>query len=121
MKHNLGVLILILFTISCNNKKAILPAVKMQAVMWDMIKVEAYIQQLIGSDSTIKSPAAIAKMQQEVCGLHGINKAQYLESYKYYNEHPDEMRIILDSISAKTEGERNKIMMNGYSGRKAPK
>ena len=89
--------------------------------MWDMIQLEAYTQQPAVMDSLTLRKTSIFGLQTQILTLHGVNKDQYLKSYQYYNEHPESMRNILDSISVNAERDRDKIMAKKYSGNKMSK
>lgn len=89
--------------------------------MWDMIKLEAYAQQPGVIDSLKRKKTSIYGLQQQILTLYDVNKDQYLKSYKYYNEHPESMRNILDSIAVNAERDRDKIMAKKFSGNKMSK
>lgn len=89
--------------------------------MWDMIQLEAYTQQPAVIDSLKRRKTSIYGLQQQILTLHGVNKDQYLKSYKYYNDHPESMRNILDSIAVNAERDRDKIMAKKFSGNKMSK
>ena len=40
--------------------------------------------------------------------LNNITKDQFYDSYNYYKQHPDLLKVILDSITATSEKERLK-------------
>lgn len=82
---------------------------KMQLVMWDLLEANSFTQRYIKMDS-LKNPAIEnLQMQQQIFQLHKVSKEDFYKSYDYYSSHPDQMRILLDSIVA--IGERNKINM----------
>ena len=82
---------------------------KMQLVMWDLLEANSFTQRYIKMDS-LKNPAIEnLQMQQQIFQLHKVSKDDFYKSYDYYSSHPDQMRILLDSIVA--IGERNKIKM----------
>jgi len=121
MRYLLLICLLSLFITSCNNKKDLLSPKKMQNVMWDMIQLEAYAQQPAVIDSLKRRKTSVSGLQNQILALHGVNKDQYLKSYQYYNEHPESMRNILDSIAVNAERDRDKIMAKKFSGNKMSK
>ena len=121
MRCFLLICVLSFFVESCKDKNELLSPKKMQIVLWDMIQLEAYTQQPAVMDSLKRRHTAIVGLQQQIFTLHGINKDQYLKSYKYYNEHPESMRNILDSIAVNAEKDRDKIMARKFSGNKMSK
>jgi hypothetical protein len=112
----LSFLIILLF--SCGNKKAskgkILSSNKMEAVMWDMMQADAYTEFYLKKDSSKKS-LENAALQKKIFSLHQINKEDFYTSFEYYSNHSSDMRILLDSISAKAERQRNKMLERKYS------
>jgi hypothetical protein len=86
----------------------------MQAVMWDVIQLEAYSQLIVAPDTIKMTPKKNVLLQQKIFSLHGVSKEQYYKSYEYYNAHPEMMRIILDSITTKADRNRGNIMQKRY-------
>jgi hypothetical protein len=105
------------FIFSCGDKQKegrILNAKEMQYVMWDMLQAEAYTQNFLKKDSTKKELVENAALQKKIFELHKISREDFDNSYTYYNAHPDEMKKILDSVSAQAERSRSKVMMERY-------
>jgi len=115
MKHLLVFLFCIALLPSCRDSNATIEPAKMQQVMWDVIQLEAYFQNIILTDSNKLSPLKKAQLQEKVFELHGVSKTQYYISYEYYNAHPEYMRIIMDSITTKAERNRASVMQRKYN------
>jgi phosphorylcholine metabolism protein LicD len=112
----------LLYSCRDKNKNAegkILTAKEMQSVMWDILQADAFTQNFIKKDSTKKDQLENAALQKKIFELHKIKREDFYTSYNYYTAHPDEMRKILDSINAKAERGRNKMMEQRYGGTKA--
>ena len=92
--------LLLLFVYSCNTTSSIIPQKKMQAVMWDLMKADALSQQLILKDSLKKLRQESKKLTDRVFLIHDVTEDQFKKSYQYYSEHPDILKIIVDSINA---------------------
>ncbi len=109
---------------SCGGSKeesgTILTTAKMQDVMWDMLLADAFTEKYLKTDSSKKELVQNAALQQKVFELHKITKGDFYKSYNYYNNHPDLMRIILDSIGVKADRERNGLMNERYSQGRVP-
>lgn len=101
--------------ISCgnNNKipKGVLMPDKMQAVLWDVIKADAYTAEIIKKDSSKNGTTENLKLQKEIFAIHQITKAAFFKSYDYYKTNPGQLKIIMDSIIIQAERNRPKILI----------
>ena len=97
--------------ISCgnNDKKpsGILAPGKMQAVLWDVIKADAFTTEFIKKDSTKNAVAENLKLQQEIFAIHKVSKTDFYKSYEYYRSHTTEFKVMLDSMIAQAERRKN--------------
>ncbi len=102
---------LVLFA-SCENKdkipEGILKPDKMQAVLWDVIKADAFTSEFIKND-TKKDPAEEnLKLQQQIFAIHKITKVDFYNSYDYYkSDNTLLFKKMLDSMVAQAERNRN--------------
>jgi Domain of unknown function (DUF4296) len=100
---------LILF-ISCKNNDKIPPAVlkpeKMQAVLWDVIKADAFTTEFIKKDTAKNAALENLKLQQKIFAIHKITKVEFYNSYDYYKTNTAVFKIMLDSMII--EAGRNK-------------
>ena len=109
---------IIVLLFSCGNKQPegrVLSSDKMQAVMWDIMQAEAYTDFYLKKDSTKNIFLQNAALQKKVFSIHQISKEDFYKTYDFYSSHSNDMRILLDSISAKAERQRNKVMEKKYS------
>ncbi|MFZ4057698.1 MAG: DUF4296 domain-containing protein [Ferruginibacter sp.] len=84
----------------------LLPKEKMEAILWDIIQADAFTEQFVKRDSSKNAAAENVKLQQQIFLLHQVSKDNFYTSYTYYVARPDEIKIILDSIAAKSERDR---------------
>ena len=70
----------------------------MKALMWDIAKVEAYATQYIAVDTTKKLKAETLMLYQKVFALYKTTKEDFERSVKYYEMHPPQQKILLDSV-----------------------
>ena len=105
---------LIIF-ISCGNKDEIpsdiLKPVKMQAVLWDVIKADAFTTGFIKNDSVKNAVDENLKLQQQIFAIHHISKIDFYKSYDYYKTHTTVLSKMLDSIITQA-GKSKKIIYN---------
>jgi Domain of unknown function (DUF4296) len=96
------VLLSAVFLFSCGNKndipKGILKPVKMQTVLWDVLRADAFTFNFITKDSSKRPEAENVKIQQQIFTVHKVSKDEFYKSYEFYKIHPDLMQPILDSI-----------------------
>ena len=95
---------------SCGNKDklpaGVLNPVKMQAVLWDVIKADVFTTDYIKKDSSKNATAENLKLQQQIFAIHKITKADFYTSYDYYKTNTVEFKKIIDSMV--TQAERKK-------------
>lgn len=109
--------IVILFFFSCkeSNKKPddLLSKDKMTQVLWDFMKADVYTTQFVKKlDSSRNDTLTNAAMQQSIFHHHKIKATIFYNSYRYYCTHPEEMKVILDSIESKQSREKRKLEMD---------
>ena len=85
---------------ACKSNKNILPQQKMKLVMWDIVNADEWIKIAAIKDSTIVLKKENIALYNKIFALHKITKDEFYSSYNYYENHPNEMKILLDSISA---------------------
>ena len=106
--------ILIFLVWGCSNKgntqANILKKDKMAAVLWDVMRANSFTELYIKKDSLKNPMLENRKLQQQIFMLHDVSKDDFYKSYQYYLSQPDQMRVILDTIAARSE--RNRIQ--GY-------
>ncbi len=111
--------ILLFFILGCSNNQnkysGIFPKEKMQAVMWDIIGAEVFTEQFIKKDSLKNPLMENMQLQNKIFAIHKITRLDFYKSYDYYLAHADQMRIILDSITAKAERDRTKMVEKHYN------
>ncbi len=110
MMRNCKVFFCLLIFISCGNKNKIPEGVLkpdiMQAILWDVIKADAFTAEIIRKDSVKKTADVNLKLQQEIFTIHKITRENFYKSYDYYKENPGKLKVIMDSMIA--QAERNK-------------
>jgi Domain of unknown function (DUF4296) len=101
MKKLTVLFFIIIFSCSDKNKisKDILPKEKMQEVLWGMICAGEYLDGYVLKKDSIDGVIEKTKIYNQVFRVYHITKEGFDKSYKYYKEHPDMMKEILDSLS----------------------
>jgi hypothetical protein len=100
-------LILPVLLYSCGNNdtlpEGVLKPEKMQAVLWDVIKADAFTNDFIKKDSSKNAASENLKLQQQIFALHKITSADFYSSYDYYKENTVAFKKIIDSMVVKAE------------------
>lgn len=95
---------------ACSSKdevpSTILKPDKMQAVLWDVIKAQAFTDQFVKRDTSKDAVKKNLELQQEIFDLHHVSKEEFYKSYDYYRNNAGLLNQVLDSIIA--QDERNK-------------
>ncbi|UAY52670.1 DUF4296 domain-containing protein [Ferruginibacter albus] len=90
---------------SCRNNNDmpsdVLNKQKMQAVLWDMLRIEAYTENFLKTDTLKNLQNENLQLQQKVFAIHHITKEAFYKSYDYYKQHPALLSEVLDSITTK--------------------
>lgn len=111
MKRNCLFVFVLFFLISCGNNNETPPGIlnpkKMQVVLWDIIKAEAYTAEMVKTDSVKKAADENLKMQQQVFSIHKITRNEFYKSYDYYKKNPAVFKVMLDSMIAQSGRQKN--------------
>jgi hypothetical protein len=87
----------------CNDKdsdNAIIPKLKMQAIINDLMKADQFISDFrVPTDTVMNRDVESIKLYQQVFSIHGITKTQFEQSLTYYQSRPDLLKAMMDSIS----------------------
>lgn len=79
----------------------ILKPQKMESVMWDYFRADAYCAEILKGDSTREDTLLNIQYQQSIFSQHKISKDDFYRSYRYYLSHPSLMNAVLDSMISK--------------------
>jgi len=105
MKRLLFLFLPLLILNSCKSKdqtpKGILPKEKMQEVLWSMIVAGEFLNGYVLIRDSVDKVAESSKVYGQVFQVHHITREEFDKSYSYYRDHPDLMRVILDSLVKK--------------------
>ena len=93
--------IIVLFFFSCTQKTKvpdnILSPYKMEKLLLDMLRADEFFNQH-QADTTIKDSLTRTNLYESVLGHHKTNKEIFERSFTYYENHPDLLKIVLDSM-----------------------
>lgn len=102
-----GTLLSMLLLFSCGNKQAepagILKPEKMQAVLWDVMRADAFTTEFVKKDSAKNDVEENLKLQQAIFAMHHISKEDFYKSYGYYKRNSSLMKTVIDSMISQAE------------------
>jgi hypothetical protein len=78
--------------------EGILPPGKMQPVLWDVIRADAYTSNYIKKDSSKKAVEENAKLQNRIFNNYNVSRASFYKSYDYYKSNTELFKVLLDSM-----------------------
>ncbi|HEY6976500.1 MAG TPA: DUF4296 domain-containing protein [Chitinophagaceae bacterium] len=81
---------------------------KMKLIVWDMIRAGALSENKFGRYPDSLKMKSI-QMFQQVFAVHGITKDEFYKSYRYYEAHPDKNKILMDSVYAYANRQRQDL------------
>jgi len=90
--------------IGCGKKEKpsgeILPEDKMQAVLWDMMRADHFLNNyMIVKDTSLKKKEASIKQYNQILQIHKISEETFKKSFAYYRSNPKMMWMMMDSLS----------------------
>lgn len=96
----LSLFIIVFF--SCRNEvkvpKDILPGSKMEEVMLDLVKADEIVNQQSYADSAAGIRVKRERLYQKVFKIHKVSKEEFKKSLTFYQNRPDLLKIVLDSM-----------------------
>lgn len=104
MRNSFLIFFLLIVVLGCGKKNKIpgdvLPQKKMQAVLWDMMRVDQFLADyVLNKDSSKKKTTESLLYYQQVFAIHKISREEFQHSLAYYKTHPVLLKTIMDSIS----------------------
>jgi hypothetical protein len=103
MRKIIAIFFLIGWMSSCKSKNStssILPLDTMRVVIFDFLIADEWHNARVVKDTTEKKFKNSFKMYQEVLDIHKITKGKFDSSFTYYTEHPDKMKILIDTVNS---------------------
>ena len=95
---------------SCSKKNKQLSLNTMKIVMWELLNAEELMKIKAINDSTFLVQKNRPIYYQKIFSLHQISQNDFDKNYQYFQNHPSEMKILLDSISNFGIKQREKVI-----------
>ena len=110
MNRWLILLLLVVVFSGCDEKRPsdILPESKMRSVLYDLLRADELGAQYLLHDSAWSTMEKRAPLYQKVFLTHQVSKEQFQRTLVYYEERPDEMKKMIETLSADVEALQRK-------------
>lgn len=110
--------LIVLFQLACGGEKIpkhVISINDMSKIMWDMIKMDEYYLRITAKDTLNLKIKENIRLYEQVFNSYGIERKNFYDSYHYYEAHPNQFKILIDSIDAIAGRERNLINQKSQS------
>ncbi len=121
MIRKLLIIILSFIVTSCGKKNSIpndiIPPVKMEIIFWDMLRADLLAQEIVNKDSTKNIKAESLRLNEQLYHVHHVSKSELKKSLSFYEERPELLRTIFDSLNAAQTRKNLNRLKGGMHGR----
>jgi hypothetical protein len=117
-----SIIVFLIIFIGCSSngiQKGILPLERMQFVLYDLIRVDEFINNYVIKDSTIDIKKKRSILYEQVFKVHKTSREQFFSSYRYYQRNPKLQKELFDSLQ-QVINRKNLVTNNVDSAAKTP-
>ena len=118
MRKCLYTVIIALLFMACRSKEAPLDVNQMKAIVWDLMKADEWFTTQTIKDSTVRIKKENIRLYEQVFLIHSVTKDRFYKSYAYYEAHPGQMKVLIDSIELYSAREREKLSNQNHGQKK---
>ena len=87
---------------SCSSKRDIIPRQKMETLLWDVAQSSEFLNGYIYPKHPEQNRVAVDNMMLDrVLQIHKVTRKQFNATLAYYKKRPDDLKILLDTITAR--------------------
>lgn len=97
---------LLLMLLACNDNKlpkGVLKPDKMQRVLYDVMQADELVNLKYTADTSLNRLSQSVELYQAVFKIHRISGDDFKRSFTYYQNHPELLKPILDSLQKTTQ------------------
>lgn len=87
---------------------------RMANILYDIALAEAFVETYQFKDSSTNKDSALQKEIDLVLKYHSVEPAQFSKSYHFYQQHPKDFKVLIDTANARAIRNRE----NSYNRRK---
>lgn len=82
--------------------KGILPEEKMQAILWDMMRADQFLNDyVLNRDTSFNKRRESIKLYRQIFVLHKVSREDFQKSFNYYLQEPERFKDIMDSVGVR--------------------
>jgi len=102
VRKSIGLVFFVLVIACAGEKipKQVVPINDMSKIMWDLMKVDEYFIRITAKDSLNKLAKENIRLYDQVFRSYGIERKKFYDSYAYYTAHPEQYKVLIDSMEA---------------------
>jgi len=99
--------------VSCSPEipKDVIPIDRMKFVMYDVLSAQEAAQLMADPKDTTATKNKTFELYDQVFAIHKISRQEFDRSFKFYESHPDKIKILFDSVTAFGNRKKNEIYM----------
>ena len=87
---------------------------RMANILYDIALAEAFVETYQLKDSSLNKDSTLQKEIDLVLKYHGVEPVRFSKSYQFYQQHPKDFKILIDTANARAIRNRE----NSYNRRK---
>lgn len=111
-----------LFLASCGRQDEIpedvLPTERMGSILFDISMAEAFLENYVFRDSTVRRDSALHMQLETVLLANRISPESFRRSYAWYKQHPAVLRVVVDTVYARSQRSQEKLYGRRPKGKK---
>ena len=112
MKNIIKLSICCLLIISCSPSRKEATTIeldKMKLVVWQLMKADEFYIRSSAADSSVIRNKKNVQYYQQIFDLYKIDRVQFYKDIEFYESHPIEFKILMDSVNELSKREKNRI------------
>ncbi|MEO5909007.1 MAG: DUF4296 domain-containing protein [Ginsengibacter sp.] len=94
---------------SCNSgnetPSTIIQPKEMQSILWDVMRAQALANEMVLKDSSVNAAVQIKSLSKKIFQIHKTDSSNFNNSYNWYVQNPDALKLIFDSLYVQKERE----------------
>ena len=112
------VFVIAVLIVSCSGPsvpKDVLPPDKMEAVLYDIIHADEFFDFYSLQDTAFQKKAKRISLYDSISHIHSISKETFQKSWRYYQDRPDMLKEIFESLYEKADTTKQKQSLKKFT------